>query len=74
MGDIDAAHAVIGHRANAALNLATEKQVQYWAALIIAICAEQGETQIYTEDAPSAPKLLGGEVRFNLVALRCGQS
>ena len=44
---------------NAALNLATEKQVQYWAALIIAICAEHGETQFYSEDAPSTPKLLG---------------
>jgi predicted nucleic acid-binding protein len=43
----------------AALNLATEKQVQYWDALIIAICAEHGVTQLYTEDAPSAPKLLG---------------
>ena len=44
---------------NAALNLAAEKQVQYWDALIIAICAEHGVTQLYTEDAPSAPKLLG---------------
>jgi predicted nucleic acid-binding protein len=43
----------------AALNLATDKQVQYWDALIIAICAEHGVTQLYTEDAPSAPKLLG---------------
>ena len=44
---------------SAALNLAAEKQVQYWDALIIAICAEHGVTQFYTEDAPSAPKLLG---------------
>lgn len=44
---------------NAALNLAAEKQVQYWDALIIAVCAEHGVTQLYTEDAPSAPKLLG---------------
>lgn len=43
----------------AALKLATEKQVQYWDALIIAICAEHGVTQLYTEDTPSAPKLLG---------------
>ena len=56
---IDAADPVVGHRANAALNLATEKQVRYWDALIIAICAEHGVTQLYTEDAPSAPKLLG---------------
>jgi len=45
---------------NVALNLATEKQVQYWDALIIAICAEHGVTQLYTEDAPSAPKLPKG--------------
>ena len=44
---------------NAALNLATEKQVPYWDALIIAICAEHGVTQLYIEDTPSAPKLLG---------------
>lgn len=43
----------------AALNLAAEKQVHYWDALIIAICSEHGVTQLYTEDAPSAPKLLG---------------
>ena len=43
----------------AALKLATEKQVQYWDALIIAVCAEHSVTQLYTEDTPSAPKLLG---------------
>lgn len=43
----------------AALKLAAEKQVQYWDALIIAVCAEHGVTQLYTEDAPSAAKLLG---------------
>jgi predicted nucleic acid-binding protein len=43
----------------AALKLAAEKQVQYWDALIIAVCAEHGVTQLYTEDTPSAPKLLG---------------
>jgi predicted nucleic acid-binding protein len=43
----------------AALRLAAEKQVQYWDALIIAVCAEHGVTQLYTEDAPSAVKLLG---------------
>lgn len=43
----------------AALKLATEKQVQYWDALIIAICAEHGVKQLYTEDTASAAKLLG---------------
>jgi predicted nucleic acid-binding protein len=43
----------------AALKIAAEKQVQYWDALIIAVCAEHGVTQLYTEDTPSAPKLLG---------------
>lgn len=43
----------------AALKLAAERQVQYWDALIIAVCAEHGVTQLFTEDMPSAPKLLG---------------
>ena len=43
----------------AALQLAAEKQVQYWDALIIAVCAEHGVKQLFTEDAPSATKLLG---------------
>ncbi len=43
----------------AALQLATEKQVQYWDALIIAVCAAHGVKQLYTADAPSATKLLG---------------
>ena len=43
----------------AALKLAAEKQVQYWDALIIAVCAEHGVTQLYTGDARSAAKLLG---------------
>lgn len=43
----------------AALQLAAEKQVQYWDALIIAVCAERGVKQLYTEDAQSAAKLLG---------------
>ncbi len=43
----------------AALRLAAEKQVQYWDALIIAVCAEHGVKQLYTEDTPSAAKLLG---------------
>jgi len=43
----------------AALKLAAEKQVQYWDALIIAVCAEHSVTQLYTEDAQSATKLLG---------------
>jgi predicted nucleic acid-binding protein len=43
----------------AALRLAAERQVQYWDALIIAVCSEQGVTRLYTEDAPSSAKLLG---------------
>jgi len=43
----------------AALKLASTKQVHYWDALIIAICAENGVKRLYSEDAPSAKKLLG---------------
>ena len=43
----------------AALKLAADKQLQYWDALIIAVCAEHGVKQLFTEDLPSAPKLLG---------------
>jgi len=43
----------------AALKLAAERQVQYWDALIIAVCAEHGVTHLYTEDTPSASTLLG---------------
>ena len=43
----------------AALKLATERQVQYWDALIIAVCAEHGVRNLYTEDVPSAATLLG---------------
>jgi predicted nucleic acid-binding protein len=43
----------------AALKLAAERQVQYWDALIIAVCAEHGVTHLYTEDTPSAATLLG---------------
>jgi predicted nucleic acid-binding protein len=43
----------------AALRLAAERQLQYWDALIVAICAEHGVTRLYTEDAFSARKLLG---------------
>lgn len=43
----------------AALKLAAEKQLQYWDALIIAVCAEQGVKQLFTEDLPSMPRLLG---------------
>ena len=43
----------------AALNLATNRQVQIWDALIIAVCAENGVATLYTEDMPSASKLLG---------------
>ncbi len=52
MGSTVAAHA-------AGLKLAAQKQVQYWDALIIAVCAENGVSQLFTEDAPSAAKLLG---------------
>ena len=43
----------------AALKLAADRQVQYWDALIIAVCAEHGVKTLYTEDAPSAATLLG---------------
>ncbi len=43
----------------AALGLAAEKQMQYWDALIIATCAEQGVRQLYTEDVPGLAKPLG---------------
>lgn len=43
----------------AALKLAAEKQVQIWDALIIAVCAENGVTKLFTEDMPSASNLLG---------------
>jgi predicted nucleic acid-binding protein len=45
-----------------ALKLAAAKQVQYWDALIIAICAENGVKTLYSEDAPSAKKLLGVQI------------
>ena len=51
LGSSVAAHA-------AALKLAADKQLQYWDALIIAVCAEHGVKQLFTEDLPSAPKLL----------------
>ena len=43
----------------AALKLAADRQVQYWDALIIAVCAEHGVKALYTEDAPSTATLLG---------------
>jgi len=52
LGSSTAAHA-------AALKLAADKQLQYWDALIIAVCAENGVKQLFTEDLPSAPRLLG---------------
>ena len=52
MGSSVAAH-------SAALKLAADKQLQYWDALIIAVCAEHGVKQLFTEDMPSAPRLLG---------------
>ena len=48
---------VVAHAA--ALKLAADKQLQYWDALIIAVCAEHGVKQLFTEDLPSAPRLLG---------------
>ena len=51
LGSSVAAHA-------AALKLAADKQLQYWDALIIAVCAEHGVKQLFTEDLPSAPRLL----------------
>jgi predicted nucleic acid-binding protein len=43
----------------AALKLATQKQMQYWDALIVAVCAENGVKRLYTEDLPGAVKPLG---------------
>jgi predicted nucleic acid-binding protein len=43
----------------AALSLASEKQMQYWDALIVATCAERGVKQLYTEDIPVVAKPLG---------------
>ncbi len=48
---------VLAH--TAALKLVADKQVPYWDALIIAVCAEHGVKQLFTEDLPSAPRLLG---------------
>lgn len=52
LGSSTAAHA-------AALKLAADKPLQYWDALVIAVCAENGVKQLFTEDLPSAPRLLG---------------
>jgi predicted nucleic acid-binding protein len=43
----------------AALTLATDRQMQYWDALIIAICAENGVKKLYSEDLPGPIKPLG---------------
>ena len=43
----------------AALKMAAGRQVQYWDAPIIAVCAEHGVRNPYTEDAPWAATLLG---------------
>lgn len=43
----------------AALKLATERQIQYWDALIIAVCAENGVKKLYSEDLPGSSKPLG---------------
>ncbi len=45
----------------AAMRLATDKQMQYWDALIIAICAENGVKKLYSEDTPGTVKPLGVE-------------
>lgn len=42
--------------------LATSHQYQVWDALIIAICAEHGVKQLYSEDAGSMKKPLGVQV------------
>jgi predicted nucleic acid-binding protein len=44
---------------SAALKLAAEKQMQYWDALIVAICAENGVKKLYSEDLPGSAKPLG---------------
>jgi predicted nucleic acid-binding protein len=43
----------------AALKLAAQKQMQYWDALIVAVCAENGVKRLYTEDLPGSIKPLG---------------
>jgi predicted nucleic acid-binding protein len=43
----------------AALKLATDRQMQYWDALIIAICSENGVKKLYSEDLPGSIKPLG---------------
>jgi predicted nucleic acid-binding protein len=48
---------VIAH--SAALKLAAEKQMQYWDALIIAVCAEYGVKELYSEDLPGSVRPLG---------------
>jgi predicted nucleic acid-binding protein len=44
---------------SAALKLAAEKQMQYWDALIVAVCAENGVKKLYSEDLPGSVKPLG---------------
>ncbi len=43
----------------AALRLATDKQMQFRDALIVAICAENGVKRLYSEDIPGTIKPLG---------------
>ena len=43
----------------AALKLAATKQMQYWDALIVSICAENGVKKLYSEDLPGLVKPLG---------------
>lgn len=43
----------------ASLALASQHQLPYWDALIIATCAEHGIKTLYTEDAPALKKPLG---------------
>jgi predicted nucleic acid-binding protein len=42
-----------------AREFATEHQLQYWDALIIATCAEHGIAELFTEDVPGVKKPLG---------------
>jgi predicted nucleic acid-binding protein len=44
---------------SAALKLAAEKQMPYWDALIVAVCAENGVKKLYSEDFPGSIKPLG---------------
>ena len=53
-----------------AMQLATQHQLQYWDALIIATCAEHGVKTLYTEDLPSLKKPAGVSVENPFKKLR----